>query len=320
MNTFTVRIAKAVLAIALLMTLQACANRQEFRTEYAGVQQRWDKDYDAKRDNIRNLELINFNVRDGYLHFAHRTHYVLQEYDFERYKRYDRMHFAPDWPMLIIPLYGWLACLMDTKNCFGYTTSWTDYPENIDQNERPTGNIENKSYSELPYDATLSLVLSGQLQSGEIYSHPAERLNRNSRSINIKRIIQSWPNEPNTLSAKFNMEHLGKTYETLYELSDTQIAALALESDNWNSPQENRHKYFYQLTNALQAGNHSAALLAFKKLEDMDFEKPESFWYRYALSAQSAGKPELAATKAEKYLQVAVKRTYAKEATALLRP
>lgn len=318
MNTFTARTAKALLAIALLTTLQACANRQEFRTEYAGVQQRWDKDYDAKKENVRNIELTNFSVREGYLHFVPQTHYVLQEYDFERYKRYDRMYFAPEWPMLIIPLYGWIACLMDTKSCFGYTTSWTNYPENIDQNERPTGNIENKSYSELPYGATLSLVLSGQLQSGEIYSHPAEGLNPNAQSINIKRIIQSWPNKPNTLNAKFNIEHQGKTYETVYDLSGTQIASLALESDSWNSPQENKHKYFYQLTSALEAGNHLAALLAFKKLEDMDFEKPESFWYRYALSAQSAGKHELAAAKAKRYLQVAVKRTYENEARALI--
>jgi hypothetical protein len=72
------------------------------------------------------------------------------------------------------------------------------------------------------------------------------------------------------------------------------------------------------LTRALKVGNHSAALAAFKKLEDMDFEKPESFWYRYALSAHKAGKPGLATEKAKQYLQVATKRTYEKEATALL--
>ncbi len=318
MNTLTTRTAKILFAVALVMTLQACATskdfRIEYRTEYAGVKQRWDKDYDAKKENVRNIELTNFSVREGYLHFAPQTHYVLQEYDFDRYNEYDRWHYAPKWEFMIVPVIGWFACLLDIEDCFGRTTRWSDQPNHIDKNERLTGNIEKKSYSGLPDGAVLSGELSGQSEAGELHSQPSTYY----RSINIKKIIQSWPYKPNALTAKFIIEHQGKTYETVYELTDTQIASLALESDSWNSPQENKHKYFYQLTSALEAGNHLAALLAFKKLENMDFEKPESFWYRYALSAQSAGNHELAAAKAKRYLQVAVKRTYENEARALI--
>jgi hypothetical protein len=318
MNTLATKTTKILFAIALVMTLQACATskdfRVEYRTEYAGVEQRWDDDYDAKKENVRNIELTNFSVREGYLHFSPRTHYVLQEYDFDRYNEYDRWHYAPKWEYMIVPVIGWFACLLDLENCFGRTTPWSDRPNRIDKNERPTGNVENKSYSGLPYGAVLSGELSGQSEAEELHSQPSTYY----RSINIKKIIQSWPYKPNALTAIISAKYQDKTYETVYKLTDTQLASLALESDNWNSPLENKHKYFYQLTSALETGNHLAALLAFKKLEDMEFEKPESFWYRYAQSAKSAGKHELAAIKAEKYLQVAVRRTYEKEATALV--
>jgi hypothetical protein len=322
MNKPTTQAAKILIAIAVLMTLQACATRPssrlEFKTEYVGIEQRWDSDSKAKEDNVRNIEFVDFSVVNGSLRFSPQTDYILQEYDFEHYKEYDRTHFGPKWDFILFPVIGWMACIFDITKCFGWTTDWSNYSNSKRDNEQPNGNIQEKTYSRLPYGTTVNVALSGQLPSGDIYTTPSEKLWSSADSIYIKQKVQEWPAKPTTLSVQFNAAYKRESYDTRYDFTDSEIASLTLESDNWNSPQENKHKYFYQLTSALETGDYLAALLAFKKLEDMEFEKPESFWYRYAQSAQSAGKHELAAIKAEKYLQVAVRRTYEKEAKALV--
>ncbi|CAA0093376.1 Uncharacterised protein [Zhongshania aliphaticivorans] len=322
MNKPTTLAAKILIAIAVLMTLQACTTRPsrhiEFKTEYIGIEQRWDSDSKAKEENVRNIEFGNFNVINGSLHFSPQTHYILQEYNFEHYEEYDRTHFGPKWNFILFPVIGWMACLFDITECFGWTTDWSDWSSSKSKNEQPNGNIQEKTYSKLPYDTTVSLAFSGQLPSGKVYTSPSEKLWRGVGPVDVKRKVQKWPEKPTTLSVQFNIAHKEESYDTRYDFTDTEIASLTLESDSWNSHDENRHKYFYQLTSALKAENHSAALAAFKKLEDMDFEKPESFWYRYALSAKKAGKPDIAATKARQYLKVAIKRTYEKEATVMI--
>lgn len=317
LSNFKIPIKKVVTAVMLLTFLQACSTHAEYRTEYVGVKQRWDKDHKAKEENVTNIEFVDFRVVRDYLNFKKRTHYILQEYEFERYEKYERMHYGGDVVLLFIPLYGLIICMADIKNCFGYTGDWTDYEE-IDENVRLSGNIENKTYQGFPDDTSVSWVLSGESEVGNSYKHVGEYREIYYGSINIKKIVQDWIERPVKLRVDFEASYEGSVYRSAYEFSADELASFSLESDAWNSPEENKHKYFYELTSALRAGKHDAALVAFHKLESMDFEKPESFWYRYAITAQRARKILLAIEKAEKYLQVAKKRVYAKQAQALI--
>lgn len=313
MGKIAIQAAKVFFSVTVLLAMQACAAHKELKTEYVGVQHRWDKDYKAKDDNVRNIELTDFSVREGKLHFSRNTHYVLEEYSFDRYQNLERTHHAPKWKFILTPVFGWFACLFDIPYCVGRTTGWYDAGY-TDKNERPTGNIENKTKSGIPYGAILTGNLFGQSEAGELRSESETYY----RSMNVKSIVQNWSHKPRTLTAQFTVQYRDEKFETVYHFTETQMASLELESDNWNSPKENKHKYFYRLTSALKAGKYTEALRAFKKMEEMDFEKPESFWYHYARSARDAGKHVLAAAKAERYLDVSVKRTYEAEAAAML--
>ncbi|AKH68768.1 hypothetical protein IMCC21906_01089 [Spongiibacter sp. IMCC21906] len=314
---FTTKINVGVVVLATIL-LQACSTYEERKTEYAGVKQRWEKDYKAKENNVSNIELVNFRTNSNTLLFSVQTDYIQKEYEFDRYNEYSRMHYGADVAMLVIPLFGWIACVMDVRHCFGYTGDWSDYPYEIDKNERLSGNVKEKSYSSFPSDVLIKSDLIGVLKSGETVTHSYDDNRHSLRYIPIKNIVQGWAAKPESLKAVFTILHNNKRYESEYQFSDADLLVFSFKSDAWNTPKENRHHYFYQLTAALQKGDHAAALRAYGKLEALAFKKPESFWYRYAVSAKQVGKIDLAKEKAEKYLQVSTKRRYQKEATALL--
>lgn len=317
-SKLNIQISKVIASVLLLFLLQACSSYTEYKTEYAGTKQRWDNEREAKNNNVTHLDFYNFRLSHDTLYFYKRTHYVLNEYDFERYKEYSRYHRSGNLILLFIPIIGWTYCLADTKACLGSTSNWRD-PTRTDKDERLSGNFENKVETHyFPRDTSVLVMLSGESKTGKLHKEQYNNYRSSLSSIKLKSIIEKWPEKPVTFRVDFEVSHDENTYKSFYELSSEQIASLSLKSDKWNSPEENRHKYFYELTSALQAGNHALALTKFKILEEMDFKKPESFWYRYAISAKRSGNISLAKEKAEKYLDLAEKRQYEKEAKALL--
>ncbi|PCM43025.1 hypothetical protein [Marinobacter sp. ANT_B65] len=313
---FTARSLKLVgLALALLL-LQACSTQLYTKTEFQRVGQYWQDDSEAKEANVEKVHVKTWLDGDE-LKFDVYTYYQVQEYDYDLYYYYEQYYFPPEWATLAIPVIGWLACAMGDLHCLGHTTRW-ERRDTIRENERPNGVVETKLHGGVPETSHYQVDLAGTLSSGEDYQDvvPGNRIYK--YRFNLKSRLQQWPALPETLRVDFKTFHDDTRYESTYTLSAEQLASMQLASDAWNTPQENRHKYFYELLTAMQAQEHTRAMRAFAKLEAMDFDKPESFWYHYAATASEVGNAELASEKAKQYLAKTKKAVYSRQAQALV--
>jgi|GEM_PF-4595946 len=312
----TARSLKLVGSALALLLLQACSTQVYTKTEFQRVGQYWQKDSEAKKTNVENIRAKTWLAGDE-LNFEVFTDYQVREYDYDLYYYYEQYYFPPKWATLAIPVMGWLACAMGDMHCFGRTTSW-ERRDTIKENDRPNGTVKNSMHWGVPDASRYQVDLVGTLSSGEEYQDvvPGSRIYK--YRFNLKSRLQQWPAMPETLRADFKALYGDNRYESTYTLSAEQLASLQLASDAWNTPQENRHKYFYELLTAMQTQDHTRAMRAFAKLEAMAFEKPESFWYHYAATASAVGNTELASEKAKQYLVKTNKNAYTKQAQALI--
>jgi TPR repeat protein len=128
--------------------------------------------------------------------------------------------------------------------------------------------------------------------------------------------------------AAFNLARIYQDGNELVDINKTLAMKYYKDAAKWGSEAalarlkqkltEQKLSYFKMLKAALLDNNHNKAISIFQKVEALDFVKPESFWYRYAVSLQKSGNKEQASLYAKKYIELSKKQKYLKDALKLV--
>lgn len=308
---------KILAMLCIMVFIQGCSNKIVYRYDDLGVTKKWDKDSEVKK-NIVGIKDVKHTVKDGSLRFYLKTDYLRREWAFDSTRVHEDINVAGE-PMAFFPLFGQIICLMDLKACFGY---WI-YDDNVyveHKNKRLSGNTKTISTNSDGDRVSVKASLNAFNDSDELIveSIKLKGTGRDYKGIELRDELNKLPQRPEKVDIEFTFIRGKHQFSSSYKLTQNQLNQLNLQSDLWLSEYELKTKYIKQLKAALAEGDYKSASDTFAIIEKLPFEKPDSFWYRYAVTLKEDGQLAKSKEIAQKYLNIAKNRRYEDQAKKIL--
>lgn len=312
----------SLLFLAVVVSMVAgCGGRNyHYRTGFEQFE-KWQPVGEAAESSVVdiNIKAHWFDPSSGTLNVRMDQEFEVEKSLYKQKARYERVSRDPNLFHLMNP-FSWLLVCPDLPwRCFGKSGDWYLSSKYGDLEHVKVLETRRKSGPLVYSDAFARAQLIAIAENGEEWKKKTRAPIKEGQSVvRVRELALESPFRPDQLNVDFSVWANHHRRDLRIRLTDEQVASLNLFSERWLTPPELFKHHMVSIASCMEASDYQCVVARFFKIQDMDIEKPKSFYFYFGKALKQVGDEENARKALNNYLKDSRNRKYRSQAKALL--